>query len=68
MEKRNKKREVKVGEEQNMRSLFFRDPSQQGSVHACIMSLTTSINAQTTNPRFMCSNHEIVKRGNAAPV
>ena len=35
------------------------------SVHACVMSLTTTTNAQTTTPRSMYSNHETVKWSNA---
>jgi len=51
------------------RFFHFRDPSQPGPCSLCIMSLTTTTtHAQTTNPRFMYSNHEIVKRSNAISI
>jgi hypothetical protein len=56
---------VKVDWKQDVRlRFFFPDPSQPGpfSLHSLT---TTTTNVQTTNPRFMYSNHEIVKRNGA---
>jgi len=75
VEKRKKKKEVKLLDgKRDVRTVFFvvTPITNQGSC-TCIMSLTTTTTtatpyAQTTNPRFMYSNHEIVKRSNAISI
>jgi hypothetical protein len=79
VEKRKKKKEVKLESRRDVRvSLFFvtqcfpKDHTIQGS-SLFIMSLTPTFTSsspytQTTNPRFMYSNHEIVKRSHAISI